>query len=458
MPRFEVKDAAGKRYEVTAPDVNTAMGAWQKMQGQAAPAAAEPVAPDPNSVSDTILPFSGPPGNQHFDSNAGVLGMAKGIYNTLSGGSEALTQTAQGAPVTTDTIDKTIALSPLAIPTTPGLRAGEGFAAAMRAPQKAVPAAPSTAALFKAGGEGFDKARGLGVDYTADSVAQMASTLKAMLHEKGILPEDAPSTYKKLDMLANPPPGSASSFAELDSARKAFGEVARNFNNPTDQKAATAAIRAIEHFYENPTPASVLAGPAAAVADIYKEAKGNWAAGERSKELVGREAKAIRRTQTTNSGKNLDNKLRQRVADLLDSEELSAGFSPDEKAALDAFTKGTFTRNTARSIGNNLGGGGGLASFIAATVGGTVGGAFGPWGIPVGIGVPYLAGTGAKSLENALAKKALRSIDASVRKRSPLYRDMQANAPLSYLTPEAKAIVLRALALVPPGRSAGGPR
>src|SRR5690348_12868814 len=64
MPTFEI-ESGGKTFEVDAPDQQSALAALKQ-----------------GGHRGMILPFSSDPaGNVHFDSDAGVLGLIKGIYN-----------------------------------------------------------------------------------------------------------------------------------------------------------------------------------------------------------------------------------------------------------------------------------------------------------------------------------------------------------------------------------------
>jgi hypothetical protein len=165
---------------------------------------------------------------------------------------------------------------------------------------------------------------------------------------------------------------------------------------------------------------------------------------ERSRELAGRATSAERRAKASNSGLNIDNTLRQRVASLLDQIDRGQikGFSADEKRAMNEFAEGRGGRNAVRFWANFFGGGGGLGTFASATAG--VGGALA--GHPELLALPA-TGLGLKLTQNAMGKSAMRKLDETVRQRSPLYNQAAPGPPLSA---EARAAALRAL-------MAGGP-
>ena len=91
---------------------------------------------------------------------------------------------------------------------------------------------------------------------------------------------------------------------------------------------------------------------------------------------------------------------------------------------------GTATANTVRTVGNLLGGGGGWGQAQMTAIGGGLGLLGGGGGASVGLGAAavFLAGTGMRSIYNAMTKRQIKRLDAMVRSRSPLYEKMKAEA------------------------------
>jgi hypothetical protein len=141
--------------------------------------------------------------------------------------------------------------------------------------------------------------------------------------------------------------------------------------------------------------------------------------------------RAETRAQASNSGRNLDNTIRQKIASLLEKPKEVSGFSEPEVAALNEAIEGSKTRNIARYIGNLAGGGGGLGQAFISALGASIGSPFGPAGALVGASVPVAAGAGAKTIANILAKRSLGDVDELLRMRSPLYEERLANAPMT---------------------------
>lgn len=393
-------------------------------------------AADLPAFSGRILPISRETagGNVDFDLSAGLTGAIGRAVSLPS-------QVYQGQidPMSPEGRERALEMAMTVAPTAPRGLPG----VALRKPN--VPA-PSAEALREAGGAGYDAARAMGVDYRADAVGNVAAALRTGLENDGILAELAPKSFSILGKLESPPAGSVAPLAGLDAARRALGHAAKDFGNPTEQLAAQRLIGGLDEFIAKSDPASVVAGPAAGAARTYADARGNYAAAMRSDKLTGLEDTAVLRTGAANSGANIDNAIRSRVATLLSSPKNRAGYSADEIAALEEVAKGTATRNTVRRVGNMLGGGGGVAQALMTVIGGAGGAAAGGiGGAGIGAAMPLILGSGARSVANALTRRSLGRADEAVRKRSPLYSERLDAAPMTAVSPEGRAAIVRAL-------------
>ena len=344
-----------------------------------------------------------------------------------------------------------------ALPINPAVRAGDLAIPGIARSAFRKPKVPTQEQLYKTGGGQFNEAFGMGVDYDPNAIANFASQGRAHLDAQHFNAENAPNTFSILKSLENP----QGQFVPLSGFEHARRRLFDGATSKTDAKAGRIIADAISRVTENP-PAGVLsqgsmAGPAgieraAAAGDILKRARGNWAAMERSKELAGRAKSAERRAKASNSGLNIDNTLRQRVASLLDQIDKGQikGFSAEEKRAMNEFAEGRAGRNSVRFLANWFGGGGGLGTFASTTAG--VGGLLA--GHPAFLALPA-TGLGLKLTQNALGKSAMRKLDETVRQRSPLYSQTAPGPPLSA---EARAAALRALTMSDASNAALGPQ
>lgn len=394
-----------------------------------------------------LLPFSqDAAGNLMFDPMAGLSGDAARAV-TLPGD----VATGKIDPQSPGAIQRMTGLSALFAPVSAASRAGEtaipGTIRALRPGKAKIPTAEE---LKAAGSAGFQAARETGVDYSAAGVKSMADGIRQTLESQGIIAELTPKTFSVLSKLQNPPADSIANISGLIAARKALQHAAGDFTNPTEQKAASAAIDALDNFVMGPPAESVVAGPSAAAGKLLDEARGNYAAAMRSDKITGAEERAIDRAGATNSGLNIDNQLRQRIDAILNNAKESRGFSPQEIDFMRQVARGTYGSNAARYVGNLLGGGGGLGSMLTSLLTGTAAGsAAGAPGLGATVGGSLaLTGYLSKKASAALTKNQIRQLDELIRMRSPLYQKaMQSQPPQQVLSAMGRSIPLRALLL-----------
>lgn len=438
------------------------------------------------TFSGTILPFSkDAQGNVSFDSNAGLIGMAKnaigmGVESAALPGrvmQEAATPRAEvsDSDVSAMSVPSVMGLASMGTPVNPAVRAGDraipGLAKARMAPESAIK--PPTAQVLKdTAGKGYDAARNMGVEVRGDAVGGMARNVQSTLEQDGIFAELAPKTFSILKRVTDPPKEASATIANMEAIRRSLQRAGQDFTNPTEQLAASRVIKGLDEFLGGLGPGSTVvrppsaapgvvalpsglppAGRPEAVAELLKTSRQNYGAAQRSNSLTGALDRANTgileraevRAQAANSGRNLDNTIRSKIASLLEKPKEVSGFSDAELAALNKAIDGGPVRNTARMLGNLLGGGGGIGQFGVGAVGAGTGLAYG--GIPGAIigATPAVAGVGAKKLANILAKRSLTQADEAVRANSPLFREMLKNAPKAPANLDQKAAIAKLL-------------
>lgn len=447
MPKFQI-EAGGKRYEIEAPSREAALGA---LQGGPQQAPAQPAATD-QSWTGGVLPFSGDrPGDWRFDSNAGLMGDVKRAFATTGGVARGeipamVPDTGQGVTnPQVETAAKT--LGAMALPMSPAAGTGKAITsiAAMRRGERAV---PTREQLHRAGSEGFNTAKSMGVEYDPAVISKFAAYARSKLQGK-FNAISAKNTFKVLRDMEKPGPTIYNTVDGLHTAQQAL----RNGTSTSDNAAGEYIVKALQRFMEDPPAQAVLAGPAREAGQMLGTAKGNWSALERSKEVAGKEKRATLRAWASGSGLNMDNALRQRVADLLLDRKAIRGFSKEEVASLEAFVKGSKPRNLSRRVANILGGGGGLGTLLTGSIAG--GAAAG--GYPAALALPAV-GFGAKLTQNALGKRAMGKVDEAIRMRNPLY-GTQAMGPPAPIPPGMTSQAMQRammMGLYPPPQGGGG--
>jgi hypothetical protein len=313
----------------------------------------------------------------------------------------------------------------LVSPMNPGVRAGDRAIPGVGLAGRKGP--PTREMLDDAADTGFDAFRKSGIAFEGEGVGQYANALRKWLNKEGFLDTDAPSTFKVLAMLENPKAGAQLSAQGFHSVRKALGRVAGNYspNKSEDRAAATIAIRALDGYLNKLPDESVVAGTPAVLSsarEAFTNARGNYAAARRSETVTGVEEAADLKASAANSGQNIDNALRQRLANNLLDPKKRRGFSEEELGLMRQAVEGTVPKNAARHLSNLLGGGGGLGQLAATTAGGIGGLAAGDGGLSAlggAVGLPAV-GHALKAGENALARREITNLDEAVRSRSPL--------------------------------------
>jgi hypothetical protein len=347
------------------------------------------------------------------------------------------------------------------MPVNPAIRAGDraipGIAKTL---VREEPTIPTARELARAGGADISAATKSDLMIPSSAVADFSRLVQQKI---GVHPVDAEKTFTKLRELENPPAGSYFTPADLQALRGSLQDTAQNFNPNAakDQLAASRAIKEFDSFLPQLSPKDTVARPVTAttpatkaqivaealagkreadrVAELFDRGRGNYAAAMRANDITGELDRARTglleraegRAQAANSGRNFDNTLRQKAEAILEKPKEISGLSDAEIEALDNVVQGGAGRNTARYIGNVLGGGGGMWQGLLAGGGATAGATVG--GIPgaaIGATIPTGIGAAAKSIANVLAKRDLRAVDEMMRKRSPLYEERLANAPL----------------------------
>jgi len=443
----------------------------QQQQQSSAPQSAIDFSGITPAFKSSILPMSrSQAGDNYLDWSAGIPGMAqqmfKGAVQSVLAPGQAMTGDlptpySPQNPTTdpTQAINRAATTAQLFSPASAALRAREVIPGEL-----AMTSAPSAKQLVQAANKGYSTVRDSGLEINGDSIGNLVQGIKSnLLGTRGIVDELAPKTFTLLKQLDNPPPGSVVTFPYLDAIRRGLGGV-RMGSDPTDALAAKDALGGFDNFMStlNNSVASTADSRAAAaqanvgqlpaplgnatssgtglspaqVANVWSHARGNYAAAMRSNDLTGALDRAntgildqaVARASATNSGRNIGNSIKQRVASYLQSPDNVAGLNDQEIGALNNVIQGGPVQNQARLWANRIGGGQGMHGGIASVVGATVGEGMHPGlGAAIGAASPMIAGTALKGLENRLATRSLNNADDLIRQRSPLYQAMTAN-------------------------------
>lgn len=468
MAEFQFENPDGKKYAVQAPDLDTAIAAFERMDAAVTPL-------DSANRKAGFIPFlaTDEKGDLKFDVTAGFPArlpeIPEAVGKAVLSGVTAPGDVMSGelTPDDPEFQQRIWDTGALMTGINPGVASGQRLIPGVASRVKSArPKVPTAQELKAAAGAGYKAAESMGVDYATASVKELADDIARQLETKGIREKRAPSTFSLFDEISAGPDDSVVSLTGLREIRAALNDIAGDFgpSNPkSDRKAAQDAIRAVDEFMQEPPVAGVVdragvgdggapragAGQERAreAAAAIKDANANYAAASRSDTVTGKIQKAELDADAANSGKNLDNRTRQLLKAIIDPERPRnrRGYSKEELALIDDIVRGKHGADLARDLGNLLGGGGGLGQTIPMLGAAGLGlQAAGPLGLMVGA-IPPLAGRGLRAAANKITASQAKKLDELIRKRSPLYQGRQAN-PQRYLPyPVTEDIIMRAL-------------
>ena len=364
----------------------------------------------------------------------------------------------------------TLALAGLMSPMSPAARVGELTPAYMRPGLKAKKTVvPTAQELKEAAKGGYDKAAGMDVEYSAQAVKNLGDNIIAKLENESRIRPLNKKLFALLDEIRNPPADSTVTLPNLDNFRKQLSFLAGD-KDPAKAAAARIALGKLDDFLELGGVETAASGGAVAGAaapqtlpalqgegarsaaqragGILKDARGNYAASARSQALADIGDASELRAAANNSGQNIGNTLRQKLASLRLSGKGSRGFTKEELNAIEQVINGTASTNALRRVSNLLGGGGGLGQLMVGSAGAGYGGAVGGFPGAVVGALPAVAGMAARKGANVLTTRQLENLAKMTRTRSPLYAQRVANPVMKETTPvEAELVRRLALAL-----------
>lgn len=298
----------------------------------------------------------------------------------------------------------------LAVPGIGLTRAGPAAKAATKAPTVA-----ELKASYVAAKEAPEVAA---VQIKPDSIARVADETVAVLNKEWLDPELAPKTFRILNKLMEAPPeGGLTTMANMDSARRRLGDLIGSGG----EEAAAAKIvkdKLDDWMMKKASPEDAFSGDISAAQKIMQEGRADYTAAKVGEAFDKRINKAEARANTTYSGLNLQNQIRQKAEQFLDSPD-SRALNPTERKLVESVRDGNLSQNTLRYVGKLLGGGGGLGAFTTGALGGIA--TSGP-----GVLLPVV-GYATTKLASHLTMKQAERVSEALRSRSPLGKQLNAS-------------------------------
>lgn len=121
--------------------------------------------------------------------------------------------------------------------------------------------------------------------------------------------------------------------------------------DPSEQALGSQIIGRIDDMMATLAPEDVLQGNADEAASAWAQGRDLWNQFRKSETVDKAMEKADRAAQSSGTGGNTDNALRQKIKAILDSDKLRRGFTSDEIGQMEAIVKGAPLTNAGRLVG-----------------------------------------------------------------------------------------------------------
>jgi hypothetical protein len=275
---------------------------------------------------------------------------------------------------------------------------------------------PSVGALKAAAKADYESSAVKGLQVDPKAVADFTTGLKSRLNEMGVNDILAPKTFAILNQAENVPAGAIMTGQNLRALQKTLGKASQSAD-PQERLAATKALIDFNKHLENLPAEHVVSGNAADFSQAVTRANANYSAAKTAENLDKKMVAAELRANSSNSGMNVANAIRQNMRQIVTKPKEARGLTQDELKTATSIVEGTRTQNALRAGGNLLGGGGGLKAYVSGAGGYLLGG-------PAGAALP-LAGYAMKAISNKLTVRQAQMLSEAIRNRAPLASSMQ---------------------------------
>jgi hypothetical protein len=298
-----------------------------------------------------------------------------------------------------------------------GTGAGIARAAGLGKPQALT--TPTVAELKTAAKAGYESPAVKSLEVKPQALADFVTGLKSRINEMGLDDTLAPKTFTILGNVEKVPPSALMTGQNLRTLQKTLGK-ASMAADPQERLAATKALIELNKHLENFPSAGVLKGSADDFASVVRRANANYSAAKTAEGLDKKLVSAQLRADSSNSGMNTANAIRQNLRQVITKPKEARGLTQSELDTAKGIVEGGRLDNTVRGVGNLLSGGGGLGAALTAAIGGAAGGAAaGPVGGAIGASLP-LAGYAFKALSNRMTVRQAQNLEQAIRSRAPL--------------------------------------
>lgn len=311
---------------------------------------------------------------------------------------------------------------------------------------KAPSAAPTINELKAAAAKGYNSEAVKGLEVAPRAISDAAIGIRAKLDDAGFSDVIATKAHGILKRLEFAPEGSVVTGRNLHSIQKTLGKAAGSAD-PQERAAASMALGELNKYLETVPAAHVLKGSADDFARTIREANANYAAAMQSGKIDQKIVQAEIRAGAANSGMNVGNTVRQRMADVAINPSMQRGLGADEVGMARRISEGSRLENAVRTAGNMAGGGGGIASLASGGLASFAVGDLSGFALPA-------VGMALRGMGNRMTLAQAEKLSTAIRNRAPLAsasqkfeeRVAQFHAARNAKTASAAALAARNLA------------
>lgn len=295
------------------------------------------------------------------------------------------------------------------------LAGGFGPAALTRAASRP-PAPPTVDALRDAKNVAYKAADKTGVAYAPAAYDDLLANVDTKAQKDSISPDRHKMAYGFIrDLSKNR--GKPLTLTELDQIRQnVYRDIIKpSWRNPdmeADAHFANIIVDEIDDLIMRATPKDIVSGNAKDAANAILQARSANTRYRKSEMLDEAITKAQRRTDSTGSGGNINNAIRQNIRAILDSPKKRKSFNKDEIQAMEELVRQGKMENFLRLVGKLSPSGNGLMAALG--VGATA--------VNPTLGLASLAGLGAKSLADSGTVRKAVQLQNRVARGAPVAR------------------------------------
>lgn len=271
---------------------------------------------------------------------------------------------------------------------------------------------PTKGDLRRVAEEGYDAAERAGVIYRPEAIRELATETVNDLARFGYHPQLQPRVAAVLSEMERLAQGNVT-HKGVDVLRRIAASAASSAD-ASERAIASKIIERIDDLMMNPSYRNVLSGDVQAASRGTRQGRENWARMRRAEMVDTAAIKAQRRADSTGTGGNLENALRQNVRGILDNPRRSRGMTPQEISAAERVVSGAKGQDALRLVGRLSPTTGGLSA--ALNVGAAVTNPM--------LAIPGAIGMGAKIAADHMTRKNVKRLDQIIRSGGKTAKDL----------------------------------